>query len=458
MSRKLKAELQRLKEIGGVESLASELDAFIETLETSEHSIPLSRKLLAEAAQAIRSNALDVAHDFIGTAIEAYTQERVGGELSLPKEVSANLNAGDVPPEGTLDGVPFPELPIDPPSYEQASEEVVSGFANLLVTAGYVEEASKYLSGYKTLKATEGQGEQGMKDLDTLKKMRENFKAQANLNMVRTLDQVIAEMEEEEKPAEPTLEEPVTMEEPKADEPAAPAPVAEEPAPAPMPEGEEKPVLEIEPEGEEEKKEKEAAEAAVLKGDIKKAKQHVKKARAMERARIIAALVKVGDFELASEGLAEAEADEIPMDDVPPAEKNAGLANPFEPKGAEGEEKPEDKKEDMPTEIKDKVEQPAPACGEEEGDERKEAEEISASVKKLVKGKKMKEAVEALTKLDALEKAVAEGVRVAEQDVKDTALAAEGYQVWKGVRKSRLTAEVALAEGEGDEEAKQEAM
>ena len=453
MKKKLRSELLRLKEIGGVESLASELGAFIETIETSEHSIPISRKLLAEAAQAIRSNALDVAHDFIGTAIEAYTHERVGDEMQLPKEVTANLS-GTVPSEGTLDGVPFPEMQETPP-FEQASEDVVSGFANLLSVAGYVEEASKYLSGFNTLKATEGQGETGMKDLDTLKKMRAKFKAEANLNMVRTLDQVIADMEEDAAPIDETLEEPKVVEAPVADEPALvdapPAPPAD--VAAPLPEGEEKPVLEIEPETEDEKKEKTAAEAAIMKGNVKQAKKHVRNARSMERARIIAALVKAGDFELASEGLSEAEADEVHTDDIKPEEKNAGMApDQVEPKDEACDADAEEPK--LPEEVA--VEQPSPVA--EEGDERKEAEEIAASARRMIKAKRMKGAVVALTKLDTLEKAVYEGVRVAEQECKDSALAAEGFQVWKGVRKTRLKTEMAIAAAEGDEEAKQEAM
>jgi hypothetical protein len=476
MSKKLRTELKRLKRIGGTESLASELEAFIETLTTEKDSIPFSRRLLAEAAQAIRNNALDMAHDFIGTATEAYSHEREGEAFELPEKVQAALSAANIPPEGTFDGVPFPDIPNDAPSFEEASEEVVSGFANLLVIAGYVDEAGKYLTGYNTLMGTKGdQGETGMKDIDTLKKMRAKFKADANLNMVRTLDQVIAEMEEDdEKKDEETLEEPKVVEEPAQDT----APTGETPPPPPPPAeepvAEEKPVLEVEPETDEEKKEKAAAEAAILKGDVKKAKQHVKKARAMERARIIAALVKAGDFDLATEGLAEAEAegDVLPQDDVPPQEKGAGLSNPYDPEKcdfpasgpAKGEE--EEKEEEMPEEMKDKTEQPAPAKGEEEEekedekeeDERQEAEKIAASVKKFVKAKKMKEAVAALAKLDKLEKAIAEGVRVAEQECKDAALAKEGYVVWTGVRKSRLTAEVVIAEAEGDEEAKKDAM
>lgn len=447
MSSNLKEVLQRLQNRGET-ALATELESLIEATasdQASETRIPLSRRLLAQAVHEIRQGRPNVGHDYIGAAVESYRAELSGTQPTVSDAVTAQLDdtkIDAVPSESFL--VPMPANMDDSPDFETASAEVVTAFAHLLIAGGYTEEARAYLSGRTNLKTTEG--DESMKsDRKTLEKLQSKFKSDGNTALANAVKEIIADLEEEtDDEACP----PAKAEEAKKEE-------KEEEAPAPA--ADEKPVLEVEPPAQEETEAKMEASAALKSGDLKKAKQSLAKAQKLERLRIVAALIKAGDMELAMEGLEEGdegqggyaseEAPEVtpieePVEDVPEEAKKADADKPAE----------EPKEEPKAEEATPVGEEPA------KSDEEVAAQKIAAAVKRAAKTKQIAKAKKGVASLASLEQQIVAGVKKAEETLKDSALASEGYAVWMSVRKSHLEAVAAVATAEGDDKACDQAM
>lgn len=459
MSSTLNEALQRLQNRGET-ALATELESLIEATATDQANtrIPLSRRLLAQAAHEVRQGRLNVGHDYIGAAIESYRAEARNQQPEVSDAVIAHLDetkADAAPTQSFL--VPMPEGLDKSPEFEGAGDEVVHAFANLFIAGGYPEEARAYLSGHASLKNTQGDDEM-RSDRKTLEKLQTKFRKDGNSALAKAVKEIIADLEDEDDD-EDELEACPEGKEGKADaddEEKEDEVKTEEIAPV----AEEKPVLEVEPPAKEETEAKQEAAAALKSGNLKKAKASLAKAQKFARLRIVAALIKAGDMELAMEGLDEDEegsggyaADDQP--EVKPVEEPKEDA-PEDVKEVEDSDKPAEDKEDAPAAPAEPEATPvgkAPASDEEVS-----ANKLTAAVKKAVKTKQLVKAKKGVKALAMLEQQIVAGVKKAEEQIKDEALAAEGYNVWKGVRKAHLQAMAVVAEAEEDDKTFDRAM
>jgi len=487
MSRKLRRELQRLKNSGDT-VLATELSSLLGDDDSGEMS-EVSRRLLAQAAKEIQAGKVDKGHVALGAAIEAWRKEQDGEDLELPPEVTERLEAQtDLAPENAFD-IPLPELTGDSPEFTQTAEGVISGFANLLISAGYLEEAKTYLSAYTKA------GEARAMKKDVLTRMKAKYRRAGNHKMVASITRVLADgcevpvdlgaeskaskmMQDakglDEGPKEQAMQAASMM---KAAEDMMASPDGDvEEAMKMMHSAEEmysqaakacgtnggkdqpmeKEVLEMEGPGAEELEAMQRAEAAVKQGNKVRAKKYLQKASKLERMRLVAALIKKGDMALAMEGLEEEE---------PGSEGQGGYAY----EEGEGEEAPAPAPEpesEMPEDAQNEVKISDRLPPEEEGahddvsdqPEDEEAQELKEKVESAAKKKKMKLAAHSLSKLEKLEKEIRAGVKTAEEKIKDKALAKEGFEVWKKVQKIKLEAQLIMAEEMEDEDKLAEAL
>jgi len=453
MSKELQKMLQELQNRGNT-VLGDEVAAFLEATEEKRPStaLPKARKLLAQAAKTLRDGTtrddVSIAHDFLGASVEVFLEEKAGETPSIPEAVTATLGQEMAPEHAFKNVKGIIEGDAD---FNDAPEALVTCLANLLLDGGYIEEARKYLTEYN-LKNEERDSTVAKSTKKTLKELQEQYRKNGDLVRARALEEVISDLdenlEEEESKGEEILEE-----EDNANACGIKGEEEEEECEEKPSEG--KPVLEVEPASDEEEGEKAAAQAAIAKGDVKTAKAHLAKAAKMERMRLTAALIRVGDMELAMAGLEE--------DDVLPAEeKSGGYPPPAEPedKEAEGEGEEDDKVDHeadaKPTEEEmDKREDDAEAANEDKDDdidEKEVAQAIARHVRKSVRAKNITAAKEGLTDLAKLESEIVAGVKKAELEIKDAALAKEGYELWKEVRAMNLKAIKLVAEEEGNEE------
>lgn len=484
-----KEELRRLGAKGG-ESLAAEIESLIEASESAEEDT-LSLRLLALAAKEIRQGNLSFGHDCIGSAVEAYIAESSGESVEVSAGLSEKLSAVEVAASERSFIFPLPDI-VGDEDYLQASEDTVTNFAHLLVNAGYCAEARSYLEAFGEIKKLRGEGEMKRKNAEDL---RDYFKKTGNLQMVKAAEEMLEEMPEE-APAEKECRSAAMMKDAekaggemkaammkagymmraaeeaekdgKIDEATAMKAMAEdlyeeaksyshameddEMKKAQVQAEGDKPILYVDPPSAEETALMEEATASLGKGDLKSAKVSLAKARQMEKIRLVAALIKVGDTELAMETLAEGEEPSAPAP-APVAEEESG--NDYAGEQEEAVEEDSEKPSEMPEGGEPAVQEPSKEP--EMPEEAKEAEKLTAKVKTLASKGKMKDAVVAFAKLNHLEKSIVAGVKVA-RDHKDSELALEGFDVWRSVRKQRLTAEVALAEVEKDQQALDTAM
>lgn len=452
MSKELQRLLQELKNRGNT-VLGDEVAAFLEATtqdnERQSTALPYSRKLLAQAARTLREGKtredIAVAHDFLGATLEVFREEMAGDEPSIPDAVTAALGQ-ELAPEHAFKNADKVTIEGDSPDFNSASDELVGILANLLLDGGYVEEARRYLTEHN-LKNEERNTIVAKKTTKTLKDLQAQYRKNGDLVRARALEEVISDLESDEGEEE---EAPAAKVEDVEDE----ACMSAEDECEDEAKGEEKPVLPVEPASDEECKEKEEAQAALARGDIKAAKKHLAKAAKMERMRLTAALIRVGDMELAMAGIVEAEAE----DDLLTEDKSGGFKHP-EPEACQSEDDEDDDKiehaaDEKPSEAEmEKREDEAEAAKEdEEADEKEVAQAIARHVRKSVKAGNLKAAKEGLKDLEKLEKAIVAGVKKAEEKIKDMALAKEGYDLWKEVRAMNLKAIKIVAEEEGDDE------
>jgi len=443
MSRELQKMLHELQNRGDT-VLGEEVAAFLEATEEKNPNtaprLPYSRKMLAQAAKTLRDGGdVAIAHDFLGASVEVYREEKEGTQPGIPDAVTAALGE-ELAPEHAFRKIGKVTIEGDGPDFNTASQELISALANLLLDGGYVEEARRYLMEYNA--KTDERNTTVKSTKKTLKDLQAQYRQNGDLVRARALEEVISDLDEgleeecesakEELPVE---EEPCKAEDECEDESNA---------------ADEKPVLPVEPASEDECKEKEEAQAALARGDVKAAKSHLRKAANMERMRLTAALIRIGDMELAMAGLVEAEGEE----DVPADEKAyPPPAAPMEEEKEEDGDKVEHEADEKPSEAEmEKRDEDAKEAAPEDIDEKKVAEAIVAHVRKSVKAGKMNAAKEGLKDLGELEQAIVAGVKKAEDQIKDMALAKEGYDLWKEVRAMNLKAIKVVAEEEGDEE------
>ena len=433
MKSSFRAELARLK-TGGLSSLVSEVESLLEASEQSaKPDTILARKFLALAAQKIQAQRFQDAHYLLGASVEAHLTLRKGEEVKVPAEVKASLDAVAVAEGDDPFFLPLPKTG-DGAAFNETSQDVVSGFADLLLNAGFAAEAKAYLEAYNGLN-DEVVGDMSKKE--ALKDLSTFFKRQGNPVMAKAAEELMEKEEEEEMalPPEEPIETPEEEEEMKVEAKDT------------------RKVLHVESASREEIKLKNEATASLVAGNMKKAHAALVKAEKLERMRLVAALIKADDLALAMEGLAE--------DDEVPEEKNAGMYA-----GADGEEATKVLDEeaeasmegsDLPDEAL--LEQPSkePEVPAEEPSEAEMANEMKDQVMAFWKANKRKAAVIAFAKLNELENEVVAHIAIATKH-NDKSLVKEGKPVWKAVRKARLTAEAFLAKAESEQEAAQEAM
>jgi len=457
--KRLQSELLKLKSIGE-RSLVSEIEALMEA--TAKKDVPLSHKFLALAAHEINQGNCSVAHDCIGSAIEARQMEDSGEEIELTAAFKTRLDEIEVTANENAMHYPVPEVGDDEPSYEQASPETITSFADLLVHAGYAEQAKKYVETFNSLEvettATSDEGESVL-SIDrkkALKELRAGFKKSGDLAMVKAADEMLEALEEEaveEKPAEGCGEEEKKEEGDKATAEEAVETKPEEEVSAMGTKAEEttaKKTLIVEPASQREDRLKAVAARASEKGDVKKARAALAEARSLERMRIVAALIKAGDSDLAMEGLKEEE-----------SEGQGG----FSMNATDHEETQDAIKEVEETSVETEMPEEEAVVEEptkepempEEASEPEQAKELAAKVQAAVKRNKMKEAVAAFGKLTKMEDEIVAAIKEV-RAAKDEVLAKEGFDTWRAVAKFRLKAEAIIAEGEGEEDIQELAL
>jgi len=431
----LQRKLQELKNRGNT-VLGEEVAAFIEATKSTNPStaLPYARKLLAQAAKTLRNGTTKddfaIAHDFLGASLEVYREESAGKTPVIPDAVMASLGK-ELSPEHAFNRVAKVSI-VGDADFNSAPEALIAVLTNLLLDSGYVDEARRYLTEYNT-RIYERNCTVAKKSTiatTTLRELQAQYRANGDLVRARAIEEVISDLDEKcEDEAKAEEEAPV------AEEKACGEGECEEEA-----KGEEKPVLMVDPASDEECKEKEEAQAALKKGDIRSAKKHLANATRMERMRLTAALIRVGDMELALAGLEEEE--------LPAEEKAGGYAAPEEaPKEEEAtseEEKVVHEADEKPTEEE--------MNKREEADEKEVAMAITRHIKRAVRAGNMTSAKDGLKDLATLEREIVAGVKTAEETIKDKALAKEGYDLWKEVRAMNLTAIKLVAEEEGDQE------
>ena len=450
MSKELQNLLHELKNRGNT-VLGDEVAAFLEATQDEHPStaLPYARRMLAQAAKTLREGTKDdvaIAHDFLGASIEVFKEEKAGETPSIPDAVTATLGR-ELAPEHAFKKVEKVMVEGDSPDFNNASEELVTVLANLLLDGGYVEEARRYLTEYNLMNE-ERNTIVATKTKKTLKELQAQYRKNGDLVRARALEEVISDLDADEE-----LDDEAASAKDMEDDDEGKACMSEEGKEETEEESkaaDDKPVLQVDPASDEECKEKEEAQAALAKGNIKLAKKHLSKAAKMERMRLTAALIRVGDMELAMAGLVEAEGEE----DVPADEKCGGYKQPVQDDAEEDEadgkeECKEDAVDEKPSEAEmEKREEDA----DEEVDEKEVAQAIARHVRKSVKAGNLKAAKEGLKDLSDLEKAIVAGIKKAEDQIKDMALAKEGYDLWKQVRAVNLKAIKVVAEEEGDDE------
>lgn len=453
MSKELQKKLQELQNRGNI-VLGDEMAAFLEAVQDENPStlLPYSRRMLAQAARTLRegttSNDVSLAHDFLGASVEVFLEEKAGKTPSIPEAVTATLGQ-EMAPEHSFSKLGKDANEGEDAEFNDAPESLVTCLANLLLDGGYVEEARRYLLEYN-LKKDERDSIVAKSTTKTLKELQAQYRKNGDLVRARALEEVISDLdenlEEEENAKVDNVDEELAIS--KEDECVDDECKGDE---------EEKPVLEVEPASEEENEEKEAAQAALARGNVRAAKRHLSKAAKMERMRLTAALIQVGDMELAMAGLAEEGEEEI----LPSEEKSGGYpppANEVEEDDVEGEEDDTvmHDADEKPSEAEMcKREEDAEAANEgkdEDIDEKEVAQAIARHVRKSVRTGKITAAKGGLADLAKLEKEIVAGVKTAEEKLKDSVLAKEGYELWKEVRAMNLKAIKLVAEEEGNDE------
>lgn len=453
MSKELQKMLHELKNRGNT-VLGEEVAAFLDATQDENPStaIPYARRMLAQAAKTLREGKtrddISIAHDFLGASVEVFKEEQAGEEPNISEAVTAALGK-ELAPEHAFKRVEKASIEGDA-DFNTAPQAMVTTLANLLLDGGYVEEARRYLTEYNVKNEERNTTVATKSTAKTLKELQAQYRKNGDLVRARALEEVISDLDEECEEDEAKGKD-FMSEEPAAEDKGCNAGEDECEDEA---KGEEKPVLQVEPASDEEKEEKEEAQAALAKGNIKKAKKHLSNAAKMERMRLTAALIRVGDMELAMAGLVEAEGEE---ELLPAEEKSGGYPPPAEePKqdDAEGEGEDDDvghEADEKPSEA-EMEKRDDEAAEKQEADEKEVAQAIARHVRKSVRAGKMKAAKEGLKDLKNLEQAIVAGVKKAEEELKDEALAKEGFEVWKEVRAMNLKAIKLVAEEEGDDE------
>jgi hypothetical protein len=457
---KLQLMLQELKNRGD-SVLGEEVAAFLEATQEENPStaIPYARRMLAQAARTLREGKtrddVSIAHDFLGASIEVYKEEKVGDTPSIPDAVTASLGK-ELAPEHAFRKVEKVTIEGDA-DFNNADEALVSILANLLLDAGYVEEARRYLTEYNVKNEERDATVATKSTTKTLKELQAQYRKNGDLVRARAIEEVISDLGEEE------CEDEAKAVDFMSDDQEKPAEVEDKGCKAGEEEcedeakGEEKPVLQVEPASEEECKEKEEAQAALAKGNIKAAKKHLATASRMERMRLTAALIRIGDMELAMAGLVEAESEE---ELLPAEEKSGGYPPPAEEPAKDDEAKAEDEvnheADEKPSEA-EMGKRNDEAAEKQEDDEKEVAQAIARHVRKAVRAGNMVSAKEGLKDLAQLERAIVAGVKKAEEVIKDAALAKEGFDLWKEVRAMNLKAIKLVAEEEGNDEGAEKA-
>lgn len=482
--RKLEAELLKLQE-KGEGSLVSEIEALMR-VKSPPKNVPVSHKFLSLAATEIHNRNFDIAHDLIGAAIEIH-QSREPVELTSTVKYQLNeVKADDVPSSAFK--VPLPDL-SDKDFYD-APEGTVLAFADVLISAGYVTQAKKYVEAFNKYKIKES--EMAFDKKQALLDLQSDFKKQGNLAMVKAADEMLKDLDDEDFTAESQaaaykgeaalckddcvksglmkaaymMKAAEEMEHDGLDASAmkAEAEKCYKDAKEQKSEAKEetlepkeldgrdmlkeqkqeftaskKPVLYVESASAKESKLRGEAALAATNGELTKARVLLKKVENMERARLVAALIKAGDSDLAMEGLKEEEPEY-----KEPAEE------PAQKFDEEAHEKMEHS--EMP-ESKLSVEEPSkePEVPAEED----MAKDLEKKVESSLRRGRMRDAVVAFTTLNELEQAVVAGVKLCG---KSSRLKKEGLKVWTDVARSRFKAEALLAEHEKEDEVLDKAM
>ena len=472
MSKELQKMLQELKNRGNT-VLGDEVAAFLDATQDKNPStaIPNARKMLAQAAKTLREgrtrNDVTIAHDFLGASVEVFKEEKAGEQPSIPDAVTAALGR-ELAPEHAFKKVEKVTVEGDSPDFNNASEELVTILANLLLDGGYIEEARRYLTEYNLMTEERNTTVATKSTKQTLKDLQSQYRKNGDLVRARALEEVISDLDTDEAldDKEAKGDDVLTTEKvPFAKKEEGGESECEDESKGKK--DDDKPVLQVDPASDEECKEKEEAQAALAKGNIKKAKKHLANAANMERMRLTAALIRHGDMELAMAGLVEAEGDKA--DDVPADEKGGGYKQPVEDdkdakddeadgcddKGVEhdADEKPSEAEMDKRDADAKEAESSEPHSPYKDvEDEQKVAAAIARHVRQSVKAGKLDAAKDGLKDLEKLEQALVAGVKRAEEEMKDAALAKEGYDVWRKVRAMNLRAIKVVAEEEGDDE------
>jgi hypothetical protein len=476
--KRLKAELLKLKGQGS--SLTSEIEALLSVNPPKEVSLP--QKLLALASAEIQKGNFEFAHDCIGAAIEAHQTKE---PIELTAEFKTRLQKlGEVKANDSALKIPLPDLG-DETSLADAPNDLVTAFADTLISAGYLQEAKSYIGAFNNLNK---ESEMAIDKRKALLELRAGFKKDGRLDMVRAADEMLDELKEGgESKAGSMLEEAKGCpdEEVKSammkasymmkaaeemEKDGHDASKMKEEAEGHMAKARdmlteqsepqeyqahasvEKPKLLVEAASSKEQRLRAEASKLAGRGELKKAKSVLAQADSLERARFIAALITAGDSEMAMDGLKEEEKEQGGF----PAKADDEEAT----KEKDEEVKEDQEKSELPEEHK-ATEEPTkePEVPEEHKDEEKGEEELAKDlqhkVESSVKKGRIRTAVKAFSELNKLEQVVVAGVKLTKNNKK---LAKEGFAVWKAVAKARLGAEAVLAEHEEEEEVHDKAM
>jgi len=476
---KLKAELTRHQGKNGNSSLATEIVALLSASPPKE--TPLALRILALAAAEINRGDFEYAHNCIGAAIEAHGQKE---PVEVDAAFEAKLQGCEVKASDNALKIPLPDVSNEESlSFGDASDELVTAFADTLLSGGYTAEAKKYVGAFNNLEK-----ESEMDKRRALQDLRKGFKKSGRFDMVRAADEMLDSLEESK--AEDEMEE---VEEPKAAESRATTMLdeakgckddsvksammkasymmkaaedmekdgmdakamkdeadqqmakardmlKEQQEPQEYASASAKPTLYVEAATTKEKRLRSDASRFAAAGDLRKAKLALARAEGLERSRLIAALIIAGDSDLAMDGLKE--------DDGEQGGYPAKAYDETEKKEEEEEvTKKADESEMPPAALDSEEPSKEPELPAEPDSEEKMAEDLEKKVESAVRRGNLRAATVAFVKLNALDTAVTAGVKLA----KDRAIKKEGFQVWKKVHKSLLTAHAVLAEKEGDE-------
>lgn len=495
----LKDALRELKNRGDTVLLA-EVEALEKVLNSGKApSKPVAHRLLAHAAKLLREDTpnYDLAHTYLGAAVEAYVQEKEGVAVQIAASVISILPPTGAPESAFTAGGDYLEAPIDHSEFLQASQDAISTFANVLLNGGYIEEARKYLTAYNMSQEPQDEdNDMKVSQREALASLKAKLKKNGDLIKARALEEILAELDEElpkacksevmEEEAKAIADEAKRAEaekacylmkaaeemlkDPAADQSKAASMMkaaedmmakARECAPGEEPcegsDDEELPMdadaskedLAIDDASAEELEAQVAAEAATRSGNIKKATALLHKAERLRATRTIAALLKKGDFELAREGLAALASEEAAAPKPEAAEdheKNAGMTSD-EPKHEDVEE------EDM------KLPQAAQEAADSYKDEGAMAEAMFRRIRSLARAGNFKAALATAKRLEKLEKEVAAALKnVHDLDRKQVtasernSLVKEGRDLLAGIHWLSLSGQKVIAEELADQE------